>query len=262
MTGAVHTAVPELQTTTRRRTLGPQARWILILGLAGLFGLWVGSQYLAYRFAYHPNLGPSLLGIPVGLRGYALAAACGCMGTALFFLFRRGRRAFAIPLVTAGAVLSFGSLGPFYGPFQFIRWAGVYRRIPELAPIISDGILVVAASMIAAATSMLVLLSRSGQRRASSSHGSARWGTGAGLHDPVGLLIGRSVQSGELLCFNAEGHLLTLAPTRSGKGVSAVIPNLLDYPGSVVVLDVKPENAAVAARRRREMGQEVRIMDP
>lgn len=32
------------------------------------------------------------------------------------------------------------------------------------------------------------------------------------------------------------------APTRSGKGVSIVIPNLLTYPDSIVVLDIKMEN--------------------
>ncbi|WP_419669813.1 type IV secretory system conjugative DNA transfer family protein [Xylella fastidiosa] len=32
------------------------------------------------------------------------------------------------------------------------------------------------------------------------------------------------------------------APTRSGKGVGIVIPNLLHYRDSVVVLDIKGEN--------------------
>lgn len=40
---------------------------------------------------------------------------------------------------------------------------------------------------------------------------------------------------------------MTVAPTGSGKGIGAVIPNLLDYPGSALVLDVKGENAAVTA---------------
>ncbi|MCL2382423.1 MAG: type IV secretory system conjugative DNA transfer family protein [Treponema sp.] len=35
---------------------------------------------------------------------------------------------------------------------------------------------------------------------------------------------------------------LLSAPTRSGKGVSSVIPTLLSYPGSVIVLDFKGEN--------------------
>ena len=57
-------------------------------------------------------------------------------------------------------------------------------------------------------------------------------------------------------------HLLTLAPNRSGKGVSSIIPNLLTWPESLVVIDPKGENAAVTARQRREMGQEVHVLDP
>jgi hypothetical protein len=37
----------------------------------------------------------------------------------------------------------------------------------------------------------------------------------------------------DLPIFGQKGDFLTIAPTGSGKGVSAVIPNLLDYPGSV-----------------------------
>ncbi|TCU81949.1 type IV secretory system conjugative DNA transfer VirD4/TraG family protein [Roseateles saccharophilus] len=37
------------------------------------------------------------------------------------------------------------------------------------------------------------------------------------------------------------------APTRSGKGVGVVIPNLLNFPDSVVVLDIKGENYAITA---------------
>jgi hypothetical protein len=33
--------------------------------------------------------------------------------------------------------------------------------------------------------------------------------------------------------FRQDGHILTCAPTGAGKGIGAVIPNLLDYPGSV-----------------------------
>lgn len=53
-----------------------------------------------------------------------------------------------------------------------------------------------------------------------------------------------------LLKHDTAGHLLTIAPTRSGKGVAAVIPNLLMYQGSMVVLDVKQENAHVTSIRR------------
>lgn len=59
-----------------------------------------------------------------------------------------------------------------------------------------------------------------------------------------------------------EGHLITVAPTGSGKGVGCVIPALLRYRGPVVVIDPKGENYAVTARARREMGQKVVLLDP
>lgn len=59
-----------------------------------------------------------------------------------------------------------------------------------------------------------------------------------------------------------EGHLVTIAPTGAGKGVGAIIPTLLRYDGPVIVVDPKGENVAVTARRRREMGQAVRVIDP
>jgi len=59
-----------------------------------------------------------------------------------------------------------------------------------------------------------------------------------------------------------EGHLITVAPTGAGKGTGCIIPALLRYPGPVVVVDPKGENYAVTARRRREMGQNVVVLDP
>ncbi|WP_230281629.1 type IV secretory system conjugative DNA transfer family protein [Croceicoccus sp. Ery15] len=54
-----------------------------------------------------------------------------------------------------------------------------------------------------------------------------------------------------------DGHILTIAPTRSGKGVSAVIPNLMTYTGSMVVNDVKGELYAVTSDWRRRLGHRV-----
>lgn len=52
-------------------------------------------------------------------------------------------------------------------------------------------------------------------------------------------------------------HALLVAPTGRGKGVGFVIPNLLTFQGSVVVLDVKGENFRETSRRRRAMGDRV-----
>lgn len=66
----------------------------------------------------------------------------------------------------------------------------------------------------------------------------------------------------EPILYKGGGHLLTIAPTGAGKGVSAIIPALLQHQGSVIVIDPKGENFAVTARRRREMGQRVVLLDP
>lgn len=65
-------------------------------------------------------------------------------------------------------------------------------------------------------------------------------------------------------------HLLTIAGSRAGKGTSAIVPNLLLYPGSVMVIDPKGENATLTAERRGlgrgipdgGLGQDVYVIDP
>jgi type IV secretion system protein VirD4 len=57
-------------------------------------------------------------------------------------------------------------------------------------------------------------------------------------------------------------HLLTIGPAASGKGVSLIIPNLLTYSGSAVVVDVGGQSAWVTAQRRRQGGGNVVIVDP
>ncbi len=59
-----------------------------------------------------------------------------------------------------------------------------------------------------------------------------------------------------------ESHLLTLAPTGAGKGRNAIIPACLTWPGSMVVIDPKGEATQVTARRRRELGNRVLVLDP
>ena len=59
-----------------------------------------------------------------------------------------------------------------------------------------------------------------------------------------------------------EKHVLIMASTRSGKGVSLIIPHLLRYRGSAFVLDPKGENARVSAAFREQNGQTVHVLDP
>jgi type IV secretion system protein VirD4 len=87
------------------------------------------------------------------------------------------------------------------------------------------------------------------------------------LRTPVGFSFGAPETSPETgfvdpILLNREGHLLTVAPTGAGKGVGCIVPALLHYDGPAIVVDPKGENAAITMRRRREMGQEVVVLDP
>jgi len=77
-----------------------------------------------------------------------------------------------------------------------------------------------------------------------------------------GIVLGRWGRNGRILRSGGEGHVMLAAPTRSGKGVGFVIPNLLEWPGSVVVLDVKGENHRLTAGWRARHGHAVYRFDP
>lgn len=73
-----------------------------------------------------------------------------------------------------------------------------------------------------------------------------------------------------------DRHLFIVAGSRAGKGTTMIIPNLIDWPGGVVCIDPKGENASVTAMRRSRaseakgagtkvtsfLGQDVAILDP
>ncbi|AMU09121.1 type IV secretory system conjugative DNA transfer family protein [Burkholderia cenocepacia] len=74
------------------------------------------------------------------------------------------------------------------------------------------------------------------------------------------LVVGR--WRGRYLRFAGQQFVLLAAPARSGKGVGIVIPNLLSYSDSVVVLDIKQENFRLTAGFRRAHGQAVYLFNP
>jgi hypothetical protein len=106
--------------------------------------------------------------------------------------------------------------------------------------------------------------------------GSAEWSTDTGhrRYDAIGqdggplqgrfLLLGESREVlGNLHVRAPRQHVLTIAQTRSGKGVSLIIPNLLNYLGAVLVVDPKGENAWLTAPFRSQvLRQKTYIVDP
>jgi type IV secretion system protein VirD4 len=55
--------------------------------------------------------------------------------------------------------------------------------------------------------------------------------------------------------YGGPRHLLTVAPTRSGKGTCAIIPNLLMLLRSLIIIDPKGQNAAVTAAFRGQVSE-------
>ncbi|AGI10517.1 type IV secretory system conjugative DNA transfer family protein [Xanthomonas citri] len=101
--------------------------------------------------------------------------------------------------------------------------------------------------------------------RPNATHGSARFATDVEAsqltQNTEGLLVGRDMKTGRPLRYAGPAHLLTMAPTRSGKGVGTIIPNLLTLDRSVICIDPKGENARITGRARNRFGS-VHVLDP
>lgn len=75
-----------------------------------------------------------------------------------------------------------------------------------------------------------------------------------------GVIVGK--YNNQYLIFDGQQFILLAAPTRSGKGVAVVVPNLLNFADSVVVLDLKLENFRFTSLFRERNGQQVFLFAP
>lgn len=81
------------------------------------------------------------------------------------------------------------------------------------------------------------------------------------LGDADGIIIGKYKK--DLLRFGGQQFISLGAPTRSGKGVGIVIPNLLTYRNSAVIQDIKQECFDFTSKYREQvLGQKVFLFDP
>lgn len=76
----------------------------------------------------------------------------------------------------------------------------------------------------------------------------------------AGLLLG--YRGGRGIGLLDDRHLVTIAGSRAGKGVSHLVPNMLRYEGSVMAIDPKGDLARITARARKRLGQKVVVLDP
>lgn len=179
------------------------------------------------------------------LAAYAvLACAATYLSAALFLLLNKANPAQA----RLTSIVQYWRLYADDPPLRRKLWAAI--------GVSSGGLLVILP---------VALVAASQRRRAL--HGSARFATAAevrlaGLNDTgrPSILVGR--HRGKFLSLQGQLSVMLSAPTRSGKGVGVVIPNLLNWPDSVVVLDIKGENYEVTAGYRHACGQPVYAFSP
>jgi type IV secretion system protein VirD4 len=110
------------------------------------------------------------------------------------------------------------------------------------------------------ATLGVVLLPR---RR--SLHGDARFArrreiAAAGLLGSEGIILGR--RGRRYLMLAGQQGVALAAPPRAGKGTGVVVPNALNWPGSLVCVDIKRENWTLTAGYRARCGQACYLFDP
>ena len=215
--------------------VGPQVRagktravrlvpWLALLAL--LAGLQAATQFLAHDLQYHPALGAHWQHVypPWGILLWA---------------------------------------SKWYGlyPTVFLRGASVGTTLCAIALLVLV---------------MLGMLQANSGRPNAYLHGSARWANArdiqrAGLlprarswgerlrglpREPgEGVYVGAWTDARGALHYlrhNGPEHVLTYAPTRSGKGVGLVVPTLLSWPHSAVVTDLKGELWAMTAGWRQK----------
>lgn len=144
------------------------------------------------------------------------------------------------------------------GFLTFYQYWFYYRHIPVISNKLN------LAAMISGAIVMVPLILIFMPKR-KKQHGDARFANSseirqAGLLGERGLIIGKWRK--KFLMYSGPAHALMAAPTRSGKGISVVVPNCLSWPESLVVLDIKQEAFDLTSGYRAKHGQQVFLFNP
>src|SRR5690606_2120842 len=209
-----HVLVPRLDEETRRNIGGQsmQAQGVLFGQIAAVFGIVIAGVWSATQWT-------------AAALGYQLR-----LGSPWFDLFGT----------------------PVYHPWKLFEWWFVFDAY---APRVFDtgGAIAGSSGLVAVVVAIAMSVWRSRQSRLVTTYGSARWAEAddirkAGLTQPAGVFLGK--YRNEYLRHEGPEHVLTFAPTRSGKGVGLVVPTLLSWPASAVIHDIKGENWQITAGRR------------
>ena len=138
---------------------------------------------------------------------------------------------------------------PVYHPWRLFEW---WFLFDAYAPRVFDtgGAIAGGSGLLGVVVAIGMSIWRSRQSRLVTTYGSARWASAqdvrkAGLTQSTGVFLGQHDR--QYLRHEGPEHVLTFAPTRSGKGVGLVVPTLLSWPASAVIHDIKGENWSITA---------------
>lgn len=158
----------------------------------------------------------------------------------------------------------------WYWPWEMPHWPSSLWVQPAVRQLIDQATMLFALPLMVVFLFCVVLDQRKLKGR-EDLHGSAHWANGKDIK-AMGYLGGKGVYVGGwydskknqqlYLRHNGPEHILCFAPTRSGKGVGLILPTLLAWEQSSVVLDIKGENYALTSGHLKSRGHKTLRFDP
>lgn len=150
-----------------------------------------------------------------------------------------------------------------YHPWRLFQWWYAYEAYAPNV-FMRGGLIAASGGLLAAVAAVIGSVLRARHKKHVTTYGSARWASKrdvrrAGLRTSNGVFLGQL--KGQYLRHDGPEHVLTFAPTRSGKGVGLVVPTLLSWSGSAIIHDVKGENWSLTSKWRGSMSRCLRF-DP
>ena len=174
---------------------------------------------------------------------------------------------------------------PVYFPFLIflliIKGMGIHSS--DIGHIVFQGAMVLTLGIFTAVLVYVILaFARTAINKQQDIHGTSRWGDikdikAIGLLEEAGVVIGQQEDAkvdyaitdgsvklslrkpSKILRHSGKTSTIMFAPTRSGKGVSSVIPTCIDYPHSIITIDPKGENFNITAGWRRKFSHVLRL---
>ena len=151
-----------------------------------------------------------------------------------------------------------------YAPFSWIIWAFNFWNIDQKLFMTISCVVILLSSIFLLITKFAIYGGRL-KKGIKDLHGSAAWATRKEIVDyglindkpreeREGVYIGAWNDRGKTSYLRNDGpeHVLVYAPTGSGKGVGLVLPTLLSWKESAVILDIKGENFALSGGWRKK----------